>query len=122
MARIVLADDHQLVRDVLKQLLESAGHSVLEARDGTDAASLLTSMQVDILITDVFMPAMDGVELIRYVRQEDMKIKVLAISGGGTYQTAGFATGLASRVGADLVLHKPFGNDELLKQVSLLAA
>ena len=121
MARILLADDHQLVREALKALLEQEGYTVFEAQDGTDAAALLRTETVDILVTDVFMPVMDGIELIRYVREEDMDIKVLAISGGGAYQKAGFATGLAERSGADKTLSKPFDNDELLACVSALA-
>ena len=121
MARILLADDHPLVRETLKALLEREGYTVLEAYDGTDAAALLRTEAVDVLVTDVFMPVMDGIELIRYVRSQDMDVRVLAISGGGTYQPAGFATALAERSGADRTLHKPFDNDELLACVSALA-
>jgi CheY-like chemotaxis protein len=79
---ILLVDDDPLVREVTAWMLEDAGHDVTEAEDGVAALDHLTSHgPVDLLITDVNMPGMDGRELLREVRRRWPSLPVLVVSG-----------------------------------------
>jgi two-component system chemotaxis response regulator CheY len=68
--RVMTVDDSATVRQVLKMTLEGAGYEVLQAVDGVDALRKLASESVDMLVTDLNMPNMDGITLIREVRQD----------------------------------------------------
>jgi len=82
MVNIVLVDDHVLVRDGIKALLEEEeGVSVIgEASDGFDALELLKHQQPDLLIVDIKMPKMNGIELVRAVKKNYTQIKTLMLS------------------------------------------
>ena len=122
MAVILLADDDAMVRETIAMLLEDAGHEVHQASDGAGALEMLETMRPDLVVTDVFMPQIDGIELIRSIRRIHADLKVLAISGGGMYQDPKLATQLAAATGASRVLRKPVSNDELLDEVALLVS
>ncbi|MGH7607548.1 MAG: response regulator [Gemmatimonadales bacterium] len=116
MARIVLIDDHDDVRGALRATLETAGHDVLEANDGTQGLWLLAGNAVDLVITDIFMPGQDGIEALRRIKQDYPAVKVIVISGGD-------ATGRldlredALLLGAARALRKPIRPDTLLAAV-----
>lgn len=67
--RVMTVDDSATVRQVLQMTLEGAGYEVLQAVDGVDALNLLNTETVDMMVTDLNMPNMDGINLIREVRQ-----------------------------------------------------
>ena len=67
---ILIVDDSETVRQVLQLALGNAGYQVVEAEDGFDALAKLSGVQIDMLITDLNMPNMDGLELIKKVREE----------------------------------------------------
>jgi two-component system, chemotaxis family, chemotaxis protein CheY len=83
MARILVVDDEELLRETLRAFLELEGHTVLEASDGMEAVELCASEQPDILVTDLVMPARDGLETIRHSRRKHPGVKIVAISGRG---------------------------------------
>ena len=68
--RVMTVDDSATVRQVLQMTLEGAGYEVLQAVDGVDALKKLANETVDMLVTDLNMPNMDGITLIREVRQD----------------------------------------------------
>jgi DNA-binding response OmpR family regulator len=122
MKRLLVIDDEPYVRDALKRVLEDDELSVDVAADAEAALVQLSSQSYDLTILDVIMPGMDGVELIRRLRAEFPAMRVIAISGGGNFELAGYGPeaittraylAAATSVGADAVLAKPFETAEL---------
>jgi DNA-binding NtrC family response regulator len=111
--RILLIDDDATIRRMLRVVLEREGHEVREASNGRDALRLERESPADLVITDIFMPEMDGVELILALRRHAPNLKVIAMSGGGdTKQTE--VLDVAQPFGAFASIHKPFALDEML--------
>jgi CheY-like chemotaxis protein len=78
---ILLVDDEQLVRSATAEMLRELGHTVFEARSGSDALSQLPSLALDIVVTDYKMPRMDGAALAERVRELRPSLPVLLITG-----------------------------------------
>ncbi len=121
MANILLVEDIDIVRLALSTLLKDSGHRVTEACDGNAAMKAIQDVRFDIVVTDVFMPGMDGIELIRQLRDSHPDVKIVAISGGGANQRVNFAIDMASKLGADMALQKPVDNEILLANIDALA-
>lgn len=83
MARIVLVDDHEEVRRALCRALERMGHEVATAADGKKALAALGAAPHDLVVTDLNMPDMDGIELILAIKDRWPGVPVIAVSGGG---------------------------------------
>ena len=82
MALILVADDNEQIRNLLREILQMDGHQVFEARDGQDALRMIPSIRPTLAIVDMIMPNQDGTEVIQTLRREHKEIKVIAISGG----------------------------------------
>src|ERR1041385_1718826 len=82
MARILVIDDDEDVRETVRRTLESRGHTVKLAGDGSLGLAALAEDAPDLVITDVFMPRQDGIETLRELRKAFPKLKVIAMSGG----------------------------------------
>jgi CheY-like chemotaxis protein len=112
--RILLADDNEKLRRSITHILEEAGYSVVGVASGTEALRLLTlSTEFDLLITDLVMPDMEGLELITRLRNSHPKLGIVAISG--TFD--GKFLPVARLLGVKETLEKPFKRAELLKAV-----
>ena len=120
MKRILLVDDVPAVRLSIRAALEAVGYQVQEAGDGREALDLLDSQAVDLIVTDLWMPNLDGVELLKRLRATNANIKVIAISGGGMRKPIDVSAALAQTWGADAVLYKPFDNDDLVAEIRRL--
>lgn len=118
MATILLIDDDELVRITVRRILESASHTVIEARNGNEGLELVRAVPLDLIITDIIMPEREGIETIMEIRKLNTKIGIVAISGGGRAQAMDFLP-LARKLGADQILRKPFSPDELLEVTDL---
>jgi CheY-like chemotaxis protein len=121
MAHILVIDDDPVLRRIITLALEAAGHSVLRCENGRKAVAYLQHDRADLLITDIVMPEMDGVETLRAARQLDPNLPLLAISGGGSFDPKDYL-GIAQAFGATAVLPKPFRPAELMDLVSQLLA
>ena len=113
---ITLVDDGEDLRDLLRHVLERAGHLVTCAKNGIDASSVITGGSFDVVVTDMLMPERDGFELIAEIKENYPTVKVVAISGGvliGRDEHLPMARG----VGADVLLRKPFAHHALLSAV-----
>jgi len=120
MKRILLVDDVPAVRLSIRAALEAIGYQVLEAADGKEALDLLGSQAVDLIVTDLWMPNLDGVELLKRLRATNANIRVIAISGGGMRKPIDVSAALAQTWGADAVLYKPFDNEDLVNEINRL--
>ena len=122
MATILVIDDEKGIRDLLRAYLEEVGHEVLEAPDGMEAMRGFDAGVVDLVITDVFMPEKDGIEVIMELRKRYPDALVLAISGGSSRGEIEVFLDSASRLGAARTLAKPFSGAQLLEKVEELLA
>jgi CheY-like chemotaxis protein len=116
MPRFLITDDSLAIRTLLTEILEGSGHEVETASNGIEAIKCLQDRTFDVLITDIFMPEKDGIELILEVRVLYPELRVIAISGGGP----GVGMDLlkpAKRLGATQILRKPVSRAELLQAV-----
>jgi two-component system response regulator FlrC len=110
MARILVADDEAGLREFLTDCLELDEHTVVTARDGKEAAKLLDDRGFDLLLTDLKMPGLDGMALLRKVRAEQPEVEVIVMTAHGTVDNAVEAM----KLGAFEYLQKPIsGPDEL---------
>ncbi|MGD9852640.1 MAG: response regulator [Nitrospirales bacterium] len=117
--RILLVDDDQQLRNVLRIALEAAGYDCAEAQDGQEARNLLmTGKSVALIVTDHQMPRMTGLELVQWVRSQSTisGIPILLYSG----QMADDLSQQAERAGSTAVLAKPFLLQDLLGLVAQL--
>jgi CheY-like chemotaxis protein len=106
--RILVVDDDPDVRLMFKLIFESEGYHVSEARNGIAALILIRDSPPDLVVTDIVMPGMDGLELIRRVRADERTagVPILAVSGHpGSLEQAS---------GANAVLNKPIDRPGLL--------
>jgi len=118
MARILVIDDDELVRQTVRGILERAGHGVDEATDGSEGLLRATQLRPDLILTDILMPNQDGIEFILKLRKADPKAKIIAMSGGGSLQPVQLLV-MAKELGADECLSKPFARAALLSKVEL---
>ena len=116
MSRILIIDDEQPVRSVFRRALERAGHEVSEAGDGQAGLKQIAQSSVDLVVTDIVMPEMEGIEFILQVRREQPGLKVIAMSGGGRVAPKAYLD-MARAAGAVSVLAKPFTIEALLAAV-----
>ena len=114
-ARILLIDDEDLVRSTLRYALDRAGHDVVEAGNGREGMALLERGGIDLVITDILMPEMEGIETIRAAKKAAPGLKIIAMSGAAA-GAVDFLQ-LAARLGADEILRKPFGTRALVEAV-----
>ena len=113
MATILVIDDQQSMRLFLQVALERAGYRVLTAEHGTHGLRVLAQEEADLVLVDLFMPEMDGLDLIPRLRKTRPGIKIIAISGGEPYYLDA-----AEHLGAIGTLKKPFTAQELLEAVA----
>lgn len=119
MSAILVVDDDDAMRLVMTRALDRSGHQVTEASNGLEALDKLSQGSFDLIITDLIMPEMEGIELIQAIRKKHLDIKILGISGGGRSNPDSYLA-LASGLGANKVLAKPFEIETLLSTVNEL--
>lgn len=115
-ATIVVADDEPSVRKLVRGILAGAGYQVIEAANGKEVLSLIESKVIDLLVTDLAMPELDGIETIAVLRQSRPKLKIIAMSG----RFVGPLLQAAEHLGAHVSLAKPVQAEELLAAVRRL--
>lgn len=121
MSRILVIDDQASARGLIRGLLEGAGHAVVEAPDGRHAVEVLSSSPFDLVITDVLMPDVDGLEVVRHVKQTNARIPVLVVSAGWKDHAIDLLS-MAKKLGADRTLSKRQIRTGLLATVSEMLA
>ena len=116
--RIMVVDDEPAVRKVMKLTLEKAGYDVIEAEDGEQAVQVVKSgenpLVLDVILTDIRMPKMNGLEAIQYFQQEFPHVSLIVQTGFPNIETA---TSLMQH-GVIAYLLKPVEKEKLLAAVS----
>ena len=116
MATILIVDDDDALRTLLRRVLVRAGYSILEAANGREALEHLRAQPVDLMLTDLFMPQQDGLETILALRKLNLRLPIIAMSGGGSAAQFDMLR-TASLFGAARVLMKPFRAEEVLATI-----
>jgi CheY-like chemotaxis protein len=119
MARVLVVDDEDLMREAVRFALEQDGHEIFEAENGQMALILFEEKRPDVVITDLIMPQKEGIETIRVLRKRYPDAKIVALSGrGGITLNANLER--ARQVGADAAILKPCTSDEIREAVRTL--
>lgn len=118
MTSILLIDDDDLSRGAVHKMLERAGYVVHSTADARGAIDRYRSNPTDLVITDLIMPELDGLEVIQELRRLSPGVRVLAISGGGRVEADEYLS-VARKFGAVEVLPKPFTGQELKRAVEI---
>src|SRR2546425_420291 len=116
MARILVIDDQESIRRVVRRALEQEGHQVLDASDGEMGMAILARHSADVVITDIFMPGQDGILTLRQIRKQFPSVKVIVISGGDSSGMLDLRKD-AELLGAVSTLQKPFNAREIMDKV-----
>lgn len=111
MARVLVVDDSALSRRTLRQILEPAGYQVVEAEDGLSALERYFLDKPDVVLLDLVMKGMYGLEVLTKLRELDADAKVVVVSAD--IQTS--SQELVEEAGAKAFVHKPFDKAEILK-------
>lgn len=113
---LVIDDDAQ-VRELVCVVLKRAGYDIVSAKDGREGLEACSANRPDVVITDIFMPHQDGIDVLREIKSLPTPPRVVVISGGSPRMQLDFLE-IAQKLGADSVLHKPFTRDQLLEAVA----
>jgi CheY-like chemotaxis protein len=129
MANILVVDDEVEVGTAIRRVLERAGHIVSVANNATAGLNVVVQQAPDVVITDIIMPKVHGVELIKILRERFPRIRVIAISGGGSFGPQGYKPdaisthaylAAAREAGAAEILTKPFDLTDLIGAIRRL--
>jgi DNA-binding response OmpR family regulator len=129
MAAILIIDDEPEICRALTQMLTRAGFRVTAVSAAAEGIAAFERAPADIVITDIIMPKIHGIDIIKTIRSKSASVRIIAISGGGNFGPLSHEPGAittqaylaaAAKVGADAVLTKPFDKSDLLAAVRRL--
>jgi CheY-like chemotaxis protein len=116
MPSILVVEDDAALRRLFEQMLVRDGHEVTMAADGAKALKLIERASFDVVITDLIMPEMEGLSLLRELRNSKSPPKIIAMSGGGRGSATDYLE-MAAMLGAAATLSKPFTHQQLTEAV-----
>jgi DNA-binding NtrC family response regulator len=111
--KVLVVDDEEVIRDVCVQILEAEGYMVTTASNGREALHQVSQNPFDVVVTDIMMPDMSGLELLEVLKSTSLNISTVVITGLGTFDMAT----QSDRLGAREFVVKPFTPDELSQAV-----
>lgn len=120
--RVLIVDDDLAIAELLRMFLEPEGFQTEIAGNGVAATQLLYKNHFDLVITDLFMPEKDGLEFLRELRLRNEKVKIIAVSGGGSKMGPEVFLKMAQLQGASRTFEKPFDCNEIVRAVKALLA
>lgn len=112
--KILFVDDEEGARETGRETLQLLGYNVDVSSNGKKAIENLQQNVYDLVITDILMPEIDGMELIRNIRKNYPTLKIIAVSGGGRIEAANYLE-IARLFGNVEVLEKPYSREELIR-------
>ncbi len=113
MARILVIDDNQDIHLILDEVLTEDGHVVDCADDGMIGLGMTEKVRYEIIITDIIMPNMDGIEVITEIKRRSPDVKIIAMTGGSQKLDKSLITSIAKAMHVEKVIGKPLDLDEL---------
>ncbi|TKS61750.1 MAG: response regulator [Nitrospira sp.] len=116
--RVLVIDDDEAIRTVLRRQLEQAGYVVIDAPNGQVGLAASCHQPPDIVLTDIFMPEKDGIEVIQEIRSSWSKCRIIVMTGGSPVDPFGsIVNPTALLLGAERILLKPFDRQTLLSTI-----
>jgi CheY-like chemotaxis protein len=119
---VLIVDDDASLRDTLRRMIESVGYDVQCCEDALTAINSVTRRVPDIIITDIYMPAGDGFELLNWLRNNGIRTPVIAMSGSTSGIGEYDQLSVAERLGAAAVIDKPFRQSKLVETIDRVLA
>jgi CheY-like chemotaxis protein len=119
---VLLVEDSPEVSLSVREILVNAGHDVDDVANGKEALTKLADHSYDMVVSDIWMPEMDGISLLKEIRSAGNDVPVVVISGGAPNAPLTYTAPLASTFGANAVIYKPFEKEELLKTIDAVMA
>jgi CheY-like chemotaxis protein len=113
MKKILVVDDNLMMRKLIVNLFRNEGYAFEEASDGIEALEYISHTDFDLVITDIIMPKMEGIELIIHARKKRPDLKIIAISGSKPFYLY-----MAKRLGIECVFTKPLNHHGFLNKVN----
>lgn len=115
MKRILIVDDNLMMRKLIRNIFIDHDYDIEEAEDGIEGLEIARRLDIDLVITDIIMPKMEGIELIMNLKRDFPNIKIIAISGGKPYYLY-----MAKKLGIEKIFTKPLNIHEFLNAVKKL--
>ena len=116
MSHILIVDDEPSVRLLVGRLLLAQGHRVTETAGGREAVTAFQAGTVDLVVLDILMPEMDGLQTLKALHKINPEVRVVAMSSGGLLDSPLYLR-IAQLMGATQALEKPFSADQLLRTI-----
>ncbi len=110
--RILVADDEAVIRDLFKRILETEGHRVVTAKDGSEALDKIKEEPFDVIFLDIVMPGIGGLKACQTIEKINPEVKIVMMTGYGTEVEEEIKRSL--KAGAYECIYKPFSIQELL--------
>lgn len=114
MAKVLVVDDSEFMRKVLRNILEAGGYKVIEAKNAKEAVDRFSSEGADVITMDIVMPDLDGIEAVKRMKETNKKAKIIMISALGHQKTVMRSL----EAGAVDFIIKPFTADDVLESVN----
>ena len=122
MAHILVLDDEMEMRFILETFLRHAGHTVDSAGDGKAGMRLIEQNSYDLVITDVIMPEMDGLEVLMAIKKKYQDMRIIVMTGGTAKTSRDLLMSVAKSMRADALVDKPLDLKELATVISKVLA
>ncbi|MEM7029058.1 MAG: response regulator [Chloroflexota bacterium] len=119
MPSVLITDDDDTFRATIALALEDAGYDTYEACNGKEALHLLATIRIDLILLDIIMPEMEGIETIKQIAGKYTEIPVITISGNTAQMDTNVYLKMTTHYGAKATLKKPFSVQTLLQLVQL---
>lgn len=111
--KILVVDDSEELREALVEFIQEDGYEVFSAENGIEALEVIEKRDINIVITDIHMPEMDGYKLTQKIKSEQTRIGVIVM----TAYTSIYSEGDIRKIGADEYLTKPFSFSEVIEKI-----
>ena len=118
MAKLLIVDDDSDILDYLRTILTTLDHEIRVEKDAKNAIRIMDQYQPDLIITDIFMPDMDGFELIKIIRKSHKNVKILGLSAGGSGFSQDLTLVTAKDFGANAVMKKPIEQHKIINMIN----
>ena len=119
MTSILIIDDDPMIRNLLSQFFALEGYTTAGAENGKVGLKMYQDHPADLIVTDMLMPEMDGIETILAIRKENPDAKIIAISGGGINPSENYLV-LAEHLGANRTFTKPVERKKIVSAANEL--
>jgi CheY-like chemotaxis protein len=117
MTQVLVVEDDEIFRAMMEQMLSRDGHSVRTAPNGVQALEEVARQTPELIITDILMPEKDGIELIMELDRREIRVPIIAVSGGRRAISQEFNLESARLIGVKVTLPKPFTRDQLREAI-----